>query len=209
MPVLKIVNRENQSVGEVTVSDKVFGAKVNKHLLWEAVQSHLANQRRGTSSTKTRGEVSGGGAKPWRQKGTGRARAGSNRSPVWYKGGIVFGPKPRDYTWLLPQAQRRQALRSALSAKVADGEVVVLDELKLAQIKTKLLAGLLQNLKLSSGRTTLVLAKADETVRRSGRNIGSLRILNPENINTYDLLNCDHLLLTRDAVNRLEERLNA
>ncbi|MEW6517469.1 MAG: 50S ribosomal protein L4 [candidate division FCPU426 bacterium] len=208
MPVLKIVNRENQPVGEVTVSEKVFGAKVNKHLLWEAVQSHLANKRRGTSSTKTRGEVSGGGAKPWRQKGTGRARAGSNRSPLWYKGGTVFGPKPRDYSWLLPQRQRQQALRSALSAKVADGEVVVLDELKLAQIKTKLLAGILQKLNLS-GKTTMVLAQADETVRRSGRNIGTLRILNPENINTYDLVNCDHLLLTRDAVNRLEERLNA
>ncbi len=208
MPVLKIVNRENQPVGEVSVSDKVFGAKVNKHLLWEAVLSHLANKRRGTSATKTRGEVSGGGAKPWRQKGTGRARAGSNRSPLWYKGGTVFGPQPRDYTWLLPQRQRQQALRSALSAKVADGEVVVLDELKLTQIKTKVLAGVLQKLQLS-GRTTLVLAKADETVRRSGRNIGTLRILNPENINTYDLINCDHLLLTRDAVNRLEERLSA
>ena len=207
MPVVKVVNSENKPVGEVTLSDKVFGAKVNRHLLWEAVQSHLANKRRGTASTKTRAEVSGGGAKPWRQKGTGRARAGSNRSPLWIKGGVTFGPKPRDYTWELPKKMRRQALRSVFSAKVADGEMVVLDELQLKEIKTKMMVGLLKNLKLA-GKTTLVMANRDEKVRLSGRNLSDLHILNPENINTYDLVNCDHLLLTREAITRIEEQLS-
>ncbi|MBN1594560.1 50S ribosomal protein L4 [candidate division FCPU426 bacterium] len=207
MPVIKVVNRENQPVGEITLADKIFGAAVNQHLIWEAVQSHLANRRRGTASTKTRGEVSGGGAKPWRQKGTGRARAGSNRSPLWYKGGVVFGPKPRDYTWELPQKMRRVALCSVFSAKVADGQMVVLDELSLPQIKTKDMVRMLNTLKMK-GRTTLVMDKQDETVRLSGRNIKSLRILNPQNINTYDVLDCDHLLLTRQAVTQIEERLS-
>lgn len=206
MPVVKVVNCENQPAGEVTLSDKVFGAKVNRHLLWEAVQSHLANKRRGTASTKTRAEVSGGGAKPWRQKGTGRARAGSNRSPLWIKGGVTFGPRPRDYTWEMPKKMRRQALRSVFSAKVADNEMVVLDELKLTEIKTKVMAGLLKNLKLD-GKTTLVMDKRDEKIRLSSRNLADLQILNPENINTYDLVNCDHLLLTREAITRIEEQL--
>ncbi len=206
MPVVKVVNRENQPAGEVTLSDQVFGAKVNRHLLWEAVQSHLANKRRGTASTKTRAEVSGGGAKPWRQKGTGRARAGSNRSPLWIKGGVTFGPRPRDYTWDMPKKMRRQALRSIFSAKVADNEMVVLDELKLTEIKTKVMAGLLKNLKLD-GKTTLVMDRRDEKIRLSGRNLADLQILNPENINTYDLVNCDHLLLTREAITRIEEQL--
>jgi large subunit ribosomal protein L4 len=207
MPMIKVVNRENKSVGEMTLSDKVFGAKVNQHLLWEAVQSHLANKRRGTACTKTRAEVSGGGAKPWKQKGTGRARAGSNRSPIWTKGGVTFGPKPRDYTWEMPKKMRQVALRSVFSAKVADGEVLVLDELTFPEVKTKEMVKMLQQLNLK-GRTTVVLDKQDEKVRMSGRNIQKLQILNPQNLNTYDLINCDHLLLTREAITQIEEKLS-
>ncbi|MCD4813988.1 50S ribosomal protein L4 [bacterium] len=206
MPVLKVVNRENQPVGEVSLSDKVFGAKVNQHLVWEAVQSHMANKRRGTACTKTRAEVSGGGAKPWRQKGTGRARAGSNRSPLWNKGGVTFGPKPRDYTWEMPKKMRRQALCSVFSAKLADEQMVVLDQLVFSEIKTKEMVAVLKNLKLG-GQTTIVMDSQDEKVRLSGRNIEKLLILNPQNINTYDLVNCDHLVVTREAINQIEERL--
>ncbi len=207
MPTVKMVNQDNQPVGELTLSDKVFAAKNNSHLVWEAVHSYLANRRRGTASTKTRGEVSGGGAKPWRQKGTGRARAGSNRSPLWFKGGITFGPKPRDYSWEMPKRMRRQALRCALSAKLADGEMVILDDIKLAAVQTKAMAALLKKIS-ARGRTTLILGEADEKVSMSGRNIPRLRILRSENLNTYDLLDCDRLLLTRAAVTRIEENLN-
>jgi large subunit ribosomal protein L4 len=151
--------------------------------------------------------VSGGGAKPWRQKGTGRARAGSNRSPLWYKGGVTFGPRPRVYTWEMPKKMRRAALRSAFSAKLADGQIVVLDELSLPIAKTKEMVKVLSDLKLA-GSTTCILDKQDEKIRLSGRNIKALRILNPQNINTYDLLNCDHLLLTREAITQIEEKLN-
>jgi len=207
MPVIKVVNQENQPVGELTLSDKVFGVEINKHLLWEAVQSHLQNVRRGTASTKTRGEVSGGGKKPWKQKGTGRARAGSSRSPLWYKGGITFGPKPRDYTWDLPRQARRDALRCALTAKLADGELLVLDALKLTAAKTKEMVAILKKLN-PAGKTTLVLDQKDESIRLSGRNLKRLRILNLENINTYDLLDCDRLLLTRSGVTKVEESLS-
>ncbi|MCK5240909.1 50S ribosomal protein L4 [bacterium] len=207
MPVIKVVNRENQPVGEMNLSDQVFGAKVNQHLLWEAVQSHMANKRRGTACTKTRAEVSGGGAKPWKQKGTGRARAGSNRSPLWTKGGVTFGPRPRDYTWELPKKMRQVALRSVFSAKVADGEMVVMDELVFSEVKTKDMVKVLKQLNLN-GRTTVVMDKQDEKLRLSGRNIKSLQILNPQNLNTYDLINCDHLLLTREAITQIEEKLS-
>ena len=206
MPVLQMVNHENQPAGEIVLSEKVFGRKINRHLLWEATQSHLASRRRGTACTKTRAEVSGGGAKPWRQKGTGRARAGSNRSPLWRKGGVTFGPKPRDYTWELPKKMRSLAMCTALSAKLADQEIVILDELVVAEIKTKKIIQLLKNLKLN-GRTTMIPGQADDKLRLSGRNIKSLLILNPQNIFTYGLLDCDCLLMTRAAVTHLEEKL--
>ncbi len=207
MPLVKVVNRENQPVGEMTLSEKVFAAKVNAHLVWEAVQSHLANVRRGTASTKTRGEVSGGGKKPWKQKGTGRARAGSNRSPVWIKGGASFGPKPRDYTWEMPRQARRQAMRSALSAKLADGEITVLQDFTLPAIKTKDVATILKKV-APDGRTTLVLGAPDDKLRLSARNLKALRVLNPQNLNTYDVVDCRRLLLTQSAVTKIEESLN-
>ncbi len=204
MPTIKMVNKDNQPSGELTLSEQVFGTKINQHLIWEAINSHLANKRRGTHSTKTRGEVSGGGAKPWKQKGTGRARAGSNRSPLWYKGGVVFGPKPRDYSWDMPKKMRRQAICSVLSAKVKDNVMVVLDELTLGEIKTKAMVAVLKGLNLE-GKITFVLGEKDDTIRLSGRNIHNLRILNPDNINTYDLVNCDNLLMTKAAVTKIEE----
>jgi large subunit ribosomal protein L4 len=207
MPLVKVVNRENQPVGEMTLSEKVFAAKVNTHLIWEAVQSHLANVRRGTASTKTRAEVSGGGKKPWKQKGTGRARAGSNRSPIWTKGGISFGPKPRDYTWEMPKQARRQAMRSALSAKLADGEITVVQDFTLPAVKTKDMVAILKKVS-PDGRTTLVLGAPDDTLRLSGRNLKALRILNPQNLNTYDVVDCRRLLLTQSAVTKIEESLN-
>ena len=208
MPVVKLVNQANQPVSDLELSDRVFAAKVNAHVIWEAVQSHLANARRGTASTKTRGEVSGGGAKPWRQKGTGRARAGSNRSPLWYKGGVTFGPKPRDYTWEMPRKLRRAALRGALTAKLADGELVVLDALSLDQAKTKTMASVLAAFE-PKGKITLILGEHDETLRRAGRNLRRLRVINPENLNTYDVVDCSRLLLTRAAVDQIEARLGA
>ncbi len=207
MPVIKVVNQANQPVGDLTLSDKVFAVTVNRHLLWEAVQSHLQNVRRGTASTKTRGEVSGGGKKPWKQKGTGRARAGSSRSPLWYKGGVTFGPKPRDYSWDLPKQARREAIRCALTAKLADGEILVVDAIKLSASKTKEMASVLKTLN-SNGKTTLVLGEKDEAIRLSSRNLKGLRILNPENINTYDLIDCDKLLMTRSGVTKVEESLS-
>lgn len=206
MPTIQMVNKDNQPAGEVTLSDKVFGAKVNQHLIWEAVNSYLANRRRGTHSTKTRGEVSGGGAKPWKQKGTGRARAGSNRSPLWNKGGVTFGPKPRDYSWDMPKKMRRQAICSALSAKLKDSELVVVDELIFNEIKTKQMTGVLKNLNLN-GKTTFVLGENDRKVHLSGRNIETVKIINSNNINTYDLVNCDTVLLTKEAVSKIEENL--
>ncbi len=206
MPVVQMVNYENQPAGEISLSEKVFGRKINRHLLWEAVQSYQASQRRGSACTKTRAEVSGGGAKPWRQKGTGRARAGSNRSPLWRKGGVTFGPKPRDYTWELPKKMRRLAMCTALSAKLADQEIVILDELAVEEIKTKKIIQVLKNLKLN-GRITLVPGGPDDKLRLSGRNIKSLHILNPQNISTHGLLDCDCLLMTSAAVKQIEESL--
>ena len=205
MPTLKVINTENQPVDEVNLSEKVFGLKVNQHLLWEAVKSYLANQRRGTASTKTRAEVSGGGAKPWKQKGTGRARAGSNRSPLLYKGGVVFGPKPRDYSWALPKKMKAKAICTALSAKVADEKVLILDELTLSEVKTKAMLAILKKLDLIS-KTTLLIEKPERNINLSGRNLKKLQMLNLDNINTYDLLNCDKVVITRAAVNKLEEK---
>jgi large subunit ribosomal protein L4 len=206
MPTLPILTKENKTAGEKSLSEKVFGAPLNRHLLWEAVRNYMDNHRRGTSSTKTRGEVCGGGKKPWKQKGTGRARAGSNRSPLWYKGGITFGPKPRDYSWQMPQKMKQQALRVALSSKVKDSQFVVLEDLTMAQPKTKEMAGVLKALSLG-GRITCVIKNADEKLKLASRNLPNLDLMSTENITTYDVLNCDHLLVTREAVDRLEEKL--
>ena len=206
MPKVAVYNKEGATVGEITLSDAVFGAEVNPGLLHEAVQMYLANQRQGTHDTKTRGEVRGGGKKPWRQKGTGRARQGSIRAPQWRKGGTVFGPHPRDYGWKMPKKARRAALRQALSAKVKAGELIVVDSFDLEAPKTKEVVALLKNLK-AEGKAFIVTAEENINVYKSARNIPGVRANAARNLNVYEVLASDKLVLTQDAVAKVEEVL--
>ena len=202
-----VVSQANQPVGEVTLPADVFSGPVRKHLLYETVKMQMANRRAGTAATKTRAFVSGGGKKPWKQKGTGRARAGSTRSPIWVGGATIFGPQPRDYSYRLPATARKAALRSALAAKVRDGQLLVLDQITLEQPKTKLLAKLLGDLQVTSA--LIVLPAKDESVERAARNLPHVKVLRAEGANVYDLLRYDRLILTRDAVQALQRRLGA
>lgn len=204
MPKVALYNMSGAQIGELELSDKVFGIEPNKAVMYEFVKMQLANKRVGTSSTKTRGEVRGGGKKPWRQKGTGRARVGSTRNPLWTGGGVVFGPKPRDYSYRLPRKVRRLALKSALSSKVLDNQIIVVDELRFEEPKTKLMVQTLQTLQ-SSGKTLVVTADGDPNVTKSARNIPGVKPLRVDFINVYDLLKYDTLLITKDAVARVEE----
>jgi len=204
VPKVALYDMSGAQIGELELSDKVFGIEPNKAVMYDFVKMQLANKRVGTSSTKTRAEVSGGGKKPWRQKGTGRARVGSSRNPVWTGGGIAFGPKPRDYSYRLPRKVRRLAMKSALSSKVVDNNIIVVDELKFDEPKTKLMVATLQS--LNSGKKTLVVtADGDSNVMKSARNIPGVKPLRVDFINVYDLLKYDTLLITRDAVARVEE----
>ncbi len=205
MPTVDIYNGQGERVGEMELSDFVFGAEVKEHLLHDVSQMLLNNRRRGTASTKTRSEVRGGGRKPWRQKGTGRARHGTIRSPIWTGGGVVFGPKPRNYRYSLPKKVRRAAMRSALSSKVQQNELTVLEGLELSQPKTKEIVNLLKNLNAAEGRVLLVTAGPDENVFKSGRNIPKVKTAVANQINVLDILNCDKLLMTADAVAAVEE----
>ena len=206
MPKVPVYNQDGQTVGEIELSDKVFGSEVNEALLHQAVVMHLASLRRGTHDTKTRAEVSGGGKKPWRQKGTGRARAGSNRSPLWRHGGVVFGPHPRSYRFSMPKKARRVALRSALSSKLGEQDLIVLDSLQMAEPKTKAMARILENLKATRS-AFLVTAGPDENVMKSARNIAGVKAAPVGNINVYDVLKHKKLVLTKDAVAAVEEVL--
>ncbi len=189
------------------LKEEIFGAKVRPHLLHQTVVMQLNNLRAGTASTKTKGFVRGGGKKPWRQKGTGRARAGSIRSPLWVGGGTIFGPQPRDYSYRLPKKARKQALLSALSAKNRDGKIIVLDKWELAEPKTKLMRKILDDLKVTS--VLIVLAQSDERVERSARNLPAVKVLRVEGLNVYDLLRHEHLILTEGSLRLIEERLAA
>lgn len=204
MPKVALYNKEGAQVGDVELSEAVFGQEPNAHLLHEVVQIQLANARQGTSDTKTRAEVSGGGRKPWRQKGTGRARQGSTRSPQWRHGGIVFGPHPRSFRLAIPKKARRAAIRQALSAKVAAGELLVLDTLTLEAPKTREVATMLKNLKVE-GKAMLVTAGHDAVVYKSARNIPGVETLAAANINVYQVLKAGKLVLTKDAVAKVEE----
>jgi large subunit ribosomal protein L4 len=199
VPKVSVYNIAGEQVGEIDLDDAIFGAEVNEDLLHQAVVMYQARKRRGTAATKTRGLVAGGGRKPWRQKGTGRARHGSIRSPIWVGGGTVFGPQPRSYKYSMPKKARRQALRSALSAKVNTGNLIVVDELKLAEPKTKTMYGILQNLN-ASGSTLLVTAGPDDNVRLSARNIAKVKVLPANELNALEVLSYRRLLLTQDAV---------
>jgi len=205
VPKVAVYDMEGRVVGEIDLDDRVFGVEVNQALLHQAVVMYQANQRQGTAATKNRALVSGGGRKPWRQKGTGRARQGTIRAPQWRGGGTVFGPTPRDYRQAMPRKARQAALRSALSAKAQAGEIVVLDELSLAEPKTKLMAKLMAA--LEAGKALVVTPEADENLIRSARNLPYVGLSPVTDLNAYIVLLYDKLVLTRDAVGRLEEAL--
>lgn len=205
MPTVPVYNIKGSQVGEIALNDQVFGAKVNKALLHEAVVMQLASRRLGTVAVKTRSMVRGGGRKPWRQKGTGQARHGTRRSPIWTGGGIVFGPMPRDYDYNLPKKARRQALRSALSAKVEAGEMIVVESLPISEPKTKTMVNILENLK--ANKAVIVTVEYEDSVSKSARNIPGVLTLTSDGINVYDLLAHDHLVITKDAVSKVEEAL--
>jgi large subunit ribosomal protein L4 len=204
MPRIAVFNTEGQQVGEMDLNDSVFGADINEPVLHQAVQVYLANQRQGTQSAKTRAEVRGGGRKPWRQKGTGRARQGSIRSPQWTGGGVVFAPKPSDYSQKLPKKMRRLAMVSALSSKVADNQMIVLDSLSMEQPKTKFIVDMLKNLNVSR-KALIVLEGKDETVRRSANNIQGVKTTLANTLNVYDILKYDTFVVTKDAIEAIEE----
>ena len=203
MANVSVYNMEGKEVGTIELNDAVFGVAVNEHLVHMAVVQQLANNRQGTQKAKTRSEVSGGGRKPWRQKGTGHARQGSTRAPQWTGGGVVFAPVPRDYSFKLNKKEKRAALKSALSSRVADGKLIVVDELKFDEIKTKNFKAVMDNLKVS--KALVVLADNDEKVVMSARNIPTIKTALTNTINVYDILKGDTLVLTKDAVAKIEE----
>ncbi|MDD3240705.1 MAG: 50S ribosomal protein L4 [Lachnospira sp.] len=203
MANVSVYNIEGKEVGTIELNDAVFGVEMNEHLVHMAVVSQLANNRQGTQSAKTRSEVSGGGKKPWRQKGTGHARQGSTRAPQWTGGGVVFAPKPRDYSFKMNKKEKRIALLSALSSKVADSKIVVLDEFKMDEVKTKKFAEVMSNLKLNKA---LVVVEGDnKNVVLSGRNIPAVKVSATNEINTYDVLKYDTLVVTKAAVEKIQE----
>lgn len=204
MPSLKVVNMAGKEVGTIELSDVVFGAEVNAAVLHTAVRAYLLNQRQGTQSTLTRTEVSGGGKKPWKQKGTGRARQGSTRAPQWTHGGVALGPKPRSYRVSLNKKVKRAALFGALSSKVAENEMVVVDKIETAEYKTKNMTAMLTA--LGAGKKTLiVLPASDEKLIKSCANIPGVKTTVYNAINTYDVLNCDKFVVAEDAVKKIEE----
>ncbi|WP_202710084.1 50S ribosomal protein L4 [Sporosalibacterium faouarense] len=204
MPKVALYNVSGQQIGDMDLKESIFGIEVNEHVLYEVVKNQLANKRQGTQSAKTRSEVRGGGRKPWRQKGTGRARHGSIRSPIWTGGGITFAPKPRDYSYKLPKKVRRLGMKSALSAKVKDNSVIVLDELMLEQPKTKDIANILKNIK-SGKKALIVMSEKDENVVKSANNIPGVQTTLVNTLNVYDILNHDSFIITKDAVKKVEE----
>ena len=203
MANVAVYNMQGETVGTMELNDAVFGVKVNEHLVHEAVVAQLANKRQGTQSAKTRSEVSGGGKKPWRQKGTGHARQGSTRAPQWTGGGIVFAPKPRDYSIRLNKKERRLALKSVLTSKVQDSKFFVLDELTLDEVKTKKMQAVLDALKVQ--KAIIVLPEKDEKVVLSARNIPGVMTAVATSINTYDILKYDAVVTTKGGVAKIEE----
>ena len=203
MANISVYNMEGKEVGKMELNDAIFGVEVNEHLVHMAVVSQLANKRQGTQSAKTRSEVSGGGRKPWRQKGTGHARQGSTRAPQWKGGGVVFAPKPRDYSFKLNKKEKRAALLSALTSRVLENKMVVVDELKLDEVKTKKFAEVMNNLKVN--KALVVLNDVDSNVILSARNIPTVKTAQTNEINVYDILKYDTLVVTKAAVATIEE----
>lgn len=203
MPTVGLFNKEGKQVGDFQLNENVFGVEVNQNAMHQVVVALLANKRQGTQSAKTRAEVRGGGIKPWRQKGTARARQGSIRAPQWIKGGIVFAPKPRDYRVSVPKSMRRVALKSALTSKVVAGEMIVMEDLAFESIKTKQVAEMIKTLGFK--KTLIVTAEADEVAYKSARNIAGVSVIPANNINVYDLLKFEKVIMTKDAVSKIEE----
>ena len=206
MIALSVHNIKGENVGEVSLKDNIFNTKINKYLVHQAVKRYLANRRRGTASTKNRSEVRGGGAKPWRQKGTGRARAGTNSSPIWVGGGIVFGPTPRDYSFSLPRKMKVAALKSVLSDKLKNKEIIIVDNLLLEENKTNKLVEILKNLQAFK-KPLIKIEKEDNGIVQAARNIKGTQILSVSKINTYDLINHEKIIITKKALKRIEEVL--
>ena len=203
MANVSVYNMEGKEVGKMDLNDAIFGVEINEHLVHLAVVQHLANKRQGTQKAKTRAEVSGGGRKPWRQKGTGHARQGSTRSPQWTHGGVVFAPTPRDYSFKLNKKEKRIALKSALTSKVKDGKVMVLDELKLDEIKTKKFQEVLTN--LNAKKALVVIKENDKNIVLSARNIPDAQTIIADSINVYDIMKAGTVVLTKDSVAKIEE----
>lgn len=203
MPTVGIFNKEGKKVDEMQLNEAVFATEVNEYALHQVVVALLANKRQGTQSAKTRSEVRGGGIKPWRQKGTGRARQGSIRAPQWIKGGIVFAPKPRDYRMAVPKSMRKVAMKSALTTKVQNEQMIVLDELNFEAPKTRIVVDMLKA--LEAKKALIITAESNEAVYKSARNIEGVSVIPANNINVYDLLKYEKLIVTKDAVSKIEE----
>lgn len=203
MPKIDVLSTDGKKVKEIELNDKVFGIEPNEEVMHSVITNYLADQRQGTQSTKTRAEVRGGGKKPWRQKGTGRARQGSIRAPQWIKGGIALGPKPRSYSYKINKKEKQLAIRSALSAKFADKEIVVVDKLDLKEIKTAEMAKILNN--LNANNALVVLSERNENVQKSVRNIPTAKFERIDSLNTYDLIKFNKIVLTEDSVKKIEE----
>ena len=204
MPKIDVYNMQGKKVSDLELSDKVFGIEPNENVVHSVLVNYLANQRQGTQSTKTRAEVRGGGRKPWRQKGTGRARQGSIRAPQWIKGGIALGPKPRSYSYRINKKEKQLAIRSILSSKVLENELTVVDKLEVKEPKTKVMVKALADLKVE-GKTLIILADKNENVKLSSRNIEGVKTIELNTINVFDLLKYNKLVLPVDTVKKLEE----
>lgn len=207
MPKVQVVNMNGENISEVELNEEIFDIEVNEHAVYLVVKNILANKRQGTKSAKTRAEVRGGGRKPWRQKGTGRARQGSIRSPQFRGGGVVFAPKPRDFSYTTPKKVRRLALKSVLTSKVRDGEIIVLDDIKFDEVKTKNFQKMLNAISADK-KALVVTAEHDQDVNRAGKNIANVATSEARNINVYDLLKYNSLVITKDALKVVEEVFN-
>lgn len=204
MPIVKVLNMAGNEVGEINLNDSIFGIEPNKTVMHEMVVNFLANQRQGTQSALTRAEVAGGGRKPWRQKGTGHARQGSIRAPQWRHGGVVFAPKPRDYSFTVNKKEKRLAMKSAFSSKVIDNSIIVLDSITLDTFKTKDIVNMLSAIN-ANNKPLIVLPDNNKKVVNSARNIKGVKTAGVNTLNVYDLLNCNSLVITKDAISKIEE----
>jgi large subunit ribosomal protein L4 len=205
MAVTEVFNTDNKKVGEVELNDALFGLEVKQYILHDVVKMQLANRRAGTASTKTRSEVRGGGAKPWRQKGTGRARAGTRNSPLWRGGGTIFGPKPKDYSYKLPKKVRKLGLRMALSTRFSESNMMVLDGFDLDEIKTKKFQEVMKKLNIDNG--LIVVPERNENLEKSSRNVQGFKVISSEGLNVYDVLLHHRLVLLQSCLDQLEKRL--